>query len=96
MLKIGLLTLFKQFPTQKVAGMISFSYICKQKNVICVLHFQAKSVICVLHFQDESVLAKWLNKFSKKLATPKNYSYYRILKRKITKNVEYKYEQSHH
>ena len=53
--KIGLLTLFKQFPTQKVAGMISFSYICKQKNVICVLHFQAKSVICVLHFQDESL-----------------------------------------
>ena len=55
MLKIGLLTLFKQFSTQKVAGMISFSYICKQKNVICVLHFQAKSVICVLHFQDESL-----------------------------------------
>lgn len=55
MLKIGLLTLFKQFSTQKVAGMISFSYICKQKNAICVLHFQAKSVICVLHFQDESL-----------------------------------------
>ena len=61
MLKIGLLTLFKQFPTQKVAGMISFSYICKQKNVISVLHFQ-----------DE---------------TPKNYSYYRILKCKITKTL---------
>ena len=42
MLKIGLLTLFKQFPTQKVAGMISFSYICKQKTLSAFYTFRQK------------------------------------------------------
>ena len=48
MLKIGLLTLFKQFPTQKVAGMISFSYICKQKKRY--LRFTLSGKKCYLCF----------------------------------------------
>lgn len=45
MLKIGLLTLFKQFPTQKVAGMISFSYICKQKMLSVFYTFKTRAFL---------------------------------------------------